>query len=60
MRGSEVDKQATEQDFIQSSPVFSQRKPLGSIHAQLTKAMSSLPACHACPAPGEEEFGEVR
>lgn len=50
MRGSQMDSQTPGQGFIgePSSLIFSQREPLGTIHAQLTKAMSFLPASHSC------------
>lgn len=58
-----MDSQTTGQGFIAEpgSLIFSQREPLGTIRAQLTKATSFLPACHSCSAPGEKEaFGELR
>lgn len=63
MRGSEMAGQTTGQGFIAEpgSRIFSQREPLGTIRAQLTKATSFFPACHSFSAPGEKEaFGELR
>lgn len=40
--------------------IFSQREPLGTSHAQLTKAMSFLPAYHACLPLGRSLVRLVR
>lgn len=54
MRGSEMDRQTTGRGFTAEpgSLLFSQRDPLGTIDAQLTKAMPFLLAHHSCPVSG--------
>lgn len=62
MRGSQVNSQTPGQGFIAEpgSLIFSQREPLGTIHAQLTKAMSFLPASHSCLPLGRSLMRLVR
>lgn len=54
MRGSEMDRQTTGRGFTAEpgSLLFSQRDPLGTIDAQLTKAMPFLLARHSCSDSG--------
>lgn len=61
MRASEMDSQTPGRGFIAESGslVFSQREPLGTIHAQLTKAMSFLPASHSCLPLGRRSLGRL-
>lgn len=57
-----MDSQSTGQGFIAKlgSLIFSQREPLGTSHAQLTKTVPFLLACYPWPVPGRSLVGADR